>query len=163
RRHGRRGLAGGARRRVAGDRRCRRSWRAKAARPSSGPRPWGRPPPAAVSFPRGNRPPPGRPGPGSRPAAPPPRPAPTALRGAGLIVPATEAASGRPGARASGIRYDSRAGVLDGSIAFVAYGDSADAFLVAIDSGPQPVLAIVPRSNVSVATDRNVDGSTSSR
>ena len=85
------------------------------------------------------------------------------LRGAGLIVPATEAASWRPGARASGIRYDSRAGVLDGSIAFVAYGDSADAFLVAIDSGPQPVLAIVPRSNVSVATDRNVDGSTSSR
>src|SRR5262245_31891168 len=85
------------------------------------------------------------------------------LRGSGLILPATEAASWRPGGRASGIRYDSRAGVLDGSMAFVAYGDSADAFLVAIDSGPQPVLAIVPRSGVSVTTDRNVDGSTSSR
>ena len=40
-------------------------------------------------------------------------------------------------ARSSGIRYDSRAGVLDGSIPFVAYGGSADAFLVATDSASQ--------------------------
>jgi alkylation response protein AidB-like acyl-CoA dehydrogenase len=85
------------------------------------------------------------------------------LGGSGLIVPATEAASWRPGGHASGIRYDHKAGVLDGSIPFVAYGGSADAFLVAIDSGAQPVLAVVPRSNVSVATEGNVDGSSSSR
>jgi alkylation response protein AidB-like acyl-CoA dehydrogenase len=85
------------------------------------------------------------------------------LGGSGLIVPATEAASWRPGGHASGIRYDHKAGVLDGSIPFVAYGGSADAFLVAIDSGAQPVLAVVPRSNVSVVTESNVDGSSSSR
>jgi 3-oxochol-4-en-24-oyl-CoA dehydrogenase len=85
------------------------------------------------------------------------------LRGSRLIVPATEAASWRYGGRASGIHYDHRAGVLDGNIAFVAYGGSADAFLVAIDSEAQPVLAVVPRSDVSVAIESNVDGSTSSR
>jgi alkylation response protein AidB-like acyl-CoA dehydrogenase len=85
------------------------------------------------------------------------------LRGSGLIVPATEAASWRPSGRASGIRYDHKAGVLDGGIPFIAYGGSADAFLVAIDSGAQPVLAVVPRSDVSVATEGNVDGSSSSR
>ena len=84
------------------------------------------------------------------------------LRGSRLVVPATEAASWRYGGRSSGIRYDHRAGVLNGSIAFVAYGGSADAFLVAIDSGAQPVLALVPRGDVTVATESNVDGSTSS-
>ena len=49
--------------------------------------------------------------------------------------------------------------MLNGSIAFVAYGGSADAFLVAIDSGSQSVLAIVPRGDASVATEGNVDGS----
>jgi alkylation response protein AidB-like acyl-CoA dehydrogenase len=85
------------------------------------------------------------------------------LRGSHLIVPATEAASWRYGGRAAAIRYDHRAGVVDGTIAFVAYGGSADAFLVAIDSGAQPVLAVVPRGDVSVASESNVDGSTSSR
>lgn len=83
------------------------------------------------------------------------------LRGSRLIVPATEATSWRYGGRSAGIRYDHRAGVLDGSIAFVLYGGSANAFLVAIDSGAQPVVAVVPREDVSVATERNVDGSTS--
>ena len=85
------------------------------------------------------------------------------LSGARLIVPATAAASWRHGAGSSGIRYDSKAGVLDGSIPFVAYGGSADAFLVATDSAANAVLAIVPRADVSVATETNVDGSTSSR
>src|SRR5262245_43618496 len=63
------------------------------------------------------------------------------LRGAGLIVPATEAASWRYGGGSSGIRYDPRAGVLEGSLAFVvAYGETADAFLVAIEQGAQSVL-----------------------
>ena len=83
------------------------------------------------------------------------------LHGSRLIVPATAASSWRYGARPSGIHYDHRAGVLNGSIAFVAYGGSADAFLVAIDSGTA-MLAIVPRGDVSVATEGNVDGSTSS-
>ena len=84
------------------------------------------------------------------------------LRGSCLVVPATEAASWSFGGRSSDIAYDPASGVLKGSIAFVAYGGSADAFLVAIDSRAQPVLALVSRSDVSVATESNVDGSTSS-
>jgi alkylation response protein AidB-like acyl-CoA dehydrogenase len=84
------------------------------------------------------------------------------LRGSGLIVPATEAASWRYGSGSSGIRYDHRAGVLEGSLAFVAYGETADAFLVAIEQGAQSVLAVVPRTDIGVSTERNVDGSTSS-
>jgi len=71
------------------------------------------------------------------------------LRGTRLIVPAL----------APDITYDRRAGVLDGTISFVAYGGTADAFLVAADS----VLALVPRADVAIATERNVDGSTASR
>src|SRR5262245_912032 len=56
------------------------------------------------------------------------------LQGPGLIVPATEAASWRYGGGSSGIRYDHRAGVLEGSLAFVAYGETADAYLVAMHS-----------------------------
>src|SRR5262249_26649112 len=84
------------------------------------------------------------------------------LQGSGLIVPATEAASWRYGGESSGIRYDHKAGVLEGSFAFVAYGETADAFLVAIEQGAQPVLAVVPRTDLGVSTERNVDGSTSS-
>ncbi len=90
------------------------------------------------------------------------------LDGTGLIVPATEAMSWRHGSvahggRAPGLRYDHKTGVLDGQIPFVAHGGSADAFLVAIDSDARPVLALVPRADVSVATEEHVDGSTSSR
>jgi alkylation response protein AidB-like acyl-CoA dehydrogenase len=84
------------------------------------------------------------------------------LRGSGLIVPATEAASWRYGGGSSGMRYDHRAGVLDGSLRFVAYGETADAFLVAIEQGAQSVLAVVPGADIGVSTERNVDGSTSS-
>ena len=41
------------------------------------------------------------------------------LRGSRLIVPATAAASWRYGGGASGVTYDHKAGVLDGSIPFV--------------------------------------------
>jgi alkylation response protein AidB-like acyl-CoA dehydrogenase len=85
------------------------------------------------------------------------------LRGARLIVPATQAQAWRYGGGAPTIVYDRRTGVLDGTIPFVAYGGSADAFLVAIDAGPQAVLALVPRGDVAVATERGVDGSTASR
>jgi alkylation response protein AidB-like acyl-CoA dehydrogenase len=83
------------------------------------------------------------------------------MTGARLIVPATAAACWRSGGRAPGVAYDSRSSVLDGSIASVAYGDSADAFLVAVDAGTA-ALGLVPRGDVAVATERNVDGSTSS-
>ena len=85
------------------------------------------------------------------------------LRGSRLIVPATAAASWRYGGGASGVTYDHRAGLLKGSIPFVGYGGSAEAFLVAIDAGAQPVVTIVPRSDASVTVARNVDGSTASR
>jgi alkylation response protein AidB-like acyl-CoA dehydrogenase len=71
------------------------------------------------------------------------------LRGTRLIVPAP----------APDITYDRRAGVLDGTAAFVAYGGAADAFLVAAES----VLALVPRADVAIATARNVDGTTVSK
>ena len=85
------------------------------------------------------------------------------LRGSRLIVPATAAAAWRYGGGTSNIQYDHKTGVLDGSIAFVAYGRSAEAFLVAIDSGTPPVVAVVPRGDAAVVTERNVDGSTASR
>ena len=83
------------------------------------------------------------------------------LRGA-LIMPATTVARSN-GSRESGLHYDHKAGVLDGIIPFVAFGGSADAFLVAVDSGARPVLALVPSSRIAVATESNVDGSTASR
>jgi alkylation response protein AidB-like acyl-CoA dehydrogenase len=85
------------------------------------------------------------------------------LRGSRLIVPATEAASWRGGGGAAGLRYDHRSGVLDGSIPSVPYGASAGAFLVAIDSGAQPVVALVPREDVAIVNAGNVDGSMASR
>jgi alkylation response protein AidB-like acyl-CoA dehydrogenase len=83
------------------------------------------------------------------------------LKGSGFILPAIAAPLWRLGA-APELRYDGRTGTLDGSIPFVAYGGTADAFLVALDTGAQPVLALVPRRDVSVVTERNVDGSTAS-
>jgi alkylation response protein AidB-like acyl-CoA dehydrogenase len=85
------------------------------------------------------------------------------LGGSRLIVPATAAVSWSLGGRLPEIHYDHKAGVLDGVIPFVAYGGVADAFLVAIDTAARPVLALVPRGNVAVTTQGNVDGSTSSR
>ncbi len=93
-------------------------------------------------------------------------PAPPALAdllcGRRLIVPATEAQAWRNGACAPAVVYDPDAAVLSGSIRFVAHAGSADSFLVAVESGLEPVLAVIPRSAVSVATELNVDGSTSS-
>ena len=84
------------------------------------------------------------------------------LQGSCLVVPATEAASWSFGGRSSDIAYDPASAILEGSIRFVPYAGSADAFFVAVGSGAQSVLAIVPRADVDVATERNVDGSTSS-
>jgi alkylation response protein AidB-like acyl-CoA dehydrogenase len=75
------------------------------------------------------------------------------LRGSRLIVPATNS----PGT--ADILYDRRTGVLDGTIPFVPYGGAADAFLVVTES----VLALVPRGEVAIATESNVDGSTASK
>jgi 3-oxochol-4-en-24-oyl-CoA dehydrogenase len=83
------------------------------------------------------------------------------IGGARLIVPATAAAAWGFDDTAADLRYDHRSGRLDGSIPFVAYGDAADAFLLAADA--PPVLALVGRKDAEVVTQRNVDGSTSSR
>jgi hypothetical protein len=72
------------------------------------------------------------------------------LRGSRLTVPATAAAAWRYDGGTSNIQYDHKTGVLYGSIAFVAYGRSAEAFLVAIDSGTPPVVAVVPRGDAAV-------------
>lgn len=85
------------------------------------------------------------------------------LRGTRLIVPATEAVSWRNGGAAPSVVYDNRAGTLDGTISAVAFGGSADAFLVAIESGAHPVVALVPREDASIVTVANVDGSSSTR
>lgn len=83
------------------------------------------------------------------------------LQGSRLVVPAT--ASWSYGGRSNDVRYDHKKGMLEGSIPFVAYGGAADVFLVAIDSGAQPVLALVARGDVAIVTESNVDGSASSR
>jgi len=84
------------------------------------------------------------------------------LAGTQLVVPATEAASWRFDRQSSDLRYDAGSSLLQGRVPFVAYAGAADAFLVAVDSAAAPCLAIVPRKEVSVMTERNVDGSTSS-
>jgi alkylation response protein AidB-like acyl-CoA dehydrogenase len=81
------------------------------------------------------------------------------MRNTHLIVPATSASAWRYGTPAGEVAYDRRAGVLDGAIPFVAHAGEADGFLVALDA----VLALVPRADVAIITERNVDGSTSSR
>jgi alkylation response protein AidB-like acyl-CoA dehydrogenase len=81
------------------------------------------------------------------------------LSGACLIVPAT-AALARNGGRAGDVAYDGT--VLHGSVPSVAHAGAADAFLVTIDAGAEPVVAIVLRADADVTTQRHVDGSTSS-
>jgi alkylation response protein AidB-like acyl-CoA dehydrogenase len=85
------------------------------------------------------------------------------MRNTHLIVPATTASAWRYETRAGEVVYDHRAGVLDGAMPFVAHASEADGFLVALDAGPQAVVALVPRGGVAITTERNVDGSTSSR
>jgi alkylation response protein AidB-like acyl-CoA dehydrogenase len=89
--------------------------------------------------------------------------APTALsdllRGSRLIVPATPTDSWRHGDRNPALDYDSKRSILRGRIPFVAFAGAADAFLVAVESGTEPVLALVPRTDIGVSSERNVDGS----
>ncbi len=84
------------------------------------------------------------------------------LRGDRLIVPATEARAWGSGASPPTLVYDRDTAVLSGSVRLVAHAGAADGFLVAVGSGSQPVLAIVPRSRVSIDTGSNIDGSSSS-
>ena len=53
---------------------------------------------------------------------------------------------------------------LSGTIPFVAFARSADAFLVAVESRPAAVVCVVPRdaSGITATASRNVDGSASS-
>ena len=81
------------------------------------------------------------------------------LQGRHLILPAAEGACWRRGGAGPGLGYDARTSVLDGAIAFVAYGGVADAFLVAVEHEPEAMLAVVGREQAGVSTQCNVDGS----
>jgi alkylation response protein AidB-like acyl-CoA dehydrogenase len=87
---------------------------------------------------------------------------PDLLRGSRLIMPATAMEFWRYGDCPPALDYDGKGSILRGSIPFVAFADAADAFLVVADAGSEPVLALVPRADVGVSTERNVDGSTAS-
>ncbi len=86
--------------------------------------------------------------------------------GTRLIVPAIEASFWRygGGVENGGLRFDDTSSALTGAIPFVAYGRSADAFLVGAEYGSETLLCIVPKhaAGVSVTPRVNVDGSTAS-
>ena len=84
------------------------------------------------------------------------------LRGSRLIVPAVATKSWRSSNRSLALDYDAKRSVLRGRLPFVAFAGAADTFLVAIDSGSEPALALVPRADVGISSERNVDGSTAS-
>jgi 3-oxochol-4-en-24-oyl-CoA dehydrogenase len=79
-----------------------------------------------------------------------------------LVVPATRPPAQSYAGTTSGPRFDGR--TLTGSLSFVPFADVADAFLVSANDG-EAALCLVPRTakGLSVATNRNVDGSTSGR
>ena len=86
------------------------------------------------------------------------------LAGARVIVPATTASFWSYGDGPSPVFFDAKVSSLSGTIPFVAFAHSADAFLVAVGSRPEAIVCVVPRDapGVAVTTSRNVDGSTSS-
>jgi hypothetical protein len=80
-----------------------------------------------------------------------------------IVVPATTL----PGQRYDSVAspsFDPNAMALSGAASFVAFGPSADLFLVAAKAGGEAVLCLVPRdaAGLAVAATPNVDGSTSS-
>jgi alkylation response protein AidB-like acyl-CoA dehydrogenase len=83
------------------------------------------------------------------------------LAGRRLIVPATEPPGTRLGPGGDGVRFDDRAGELNGAVAFVPYARSADTLLV--DAGGALCLVPVDAAGVAITTGTNVDGSMSSR
>jgi alkylation response protein AidB-like acyl-CoA dehydrogenase len=86
---------------------------------------------------------------------------PAVLAGSTVVVPAF-ASEGWQAGGAAQAKFES--GAVSGKVRFVAYGPSADAYLVAAsDPKGEPVLALVHKSKgVSISTVVNVDGSTSS-
>ncbi len=86
------------------------------------------------------------------------------LDGVGVLVPATTASFWSFGDPPAAAAYDAAAGALSAVIPFVPFGQSAGVFLVALESRPDPVVCVVPAATagLSVTTNRNVDGSTSS-
>lgn len=84
-----------------------------------------------------------------------------------LVVPAARpAAQGYAGSNeTSGVRFDANSSTLSGALSFVPFAGVTDLFLVAADDGAASALCLVPRDvpGLSIATTRNIDGSTSSR
>jgi alkylation response protein AidB-like acyl-CoA dehydrogenase len=80
-----------------------------------------------------------------------------------IVVPATTL----PGQRYDSVAspaLDPGAMALSGAVSFVAFGPSAELFLVAAKAGGEAILCLVPRdaAGLAIATTPNVDGSTSS-
>jgi alkylation response protein AidB-like acyl-CoA dehydrogenase len=96
------------------------------------------------------------------PGAPAPPALADLLRGSRLIVPAAATKSWRSSDRSPALDYDAKGSVLRGRVPFVAFAGAADTFLVGTDSGSESVLALVPRADVGISSERNVDGATAS-
>lgn len=80
-----------------------------------------------------------------------------------IVVPVTTL----PGQRYDSVAspaLDPTAMALSGAVSFVAFGPSADLFLVGAKAGGEAILCLVPRDagGLAIATTPNVDGSTSS-
>ncbi len=88
------------------------------------------------------------------------------LTGSRIVIAAIPSPDWRyDGAAATGLRFDKTQMTLSGSLANVPFASAADALLVAAhDTNHEPLIAVVPRdaSGLTVATTRNVDGSTAS-
>jgi alkylation response protein AidB-like acyl-CoA dehydrogenase len=78
-----------------------------------------------------------------------------------LVVPATRPPAQNYAEAKSGPRFDGR--TLTGSLSFVPFADVADTFLISANEDEEAALCLVPRAadGLSVATIRNIDGSTS--
>jgi alkylation response protein AidB-like acyl-CoA dehydrogenase len=86
------------------------------------------------------------------------------LAGTRVIVPATTASFWSYVDGPSPVSFDAKASSLGGTTPFVPFAQSADAFMIAVESRPEAIVCIVPRDapGITVTTGRNVDGSASS-
>jgi len=82
------------------------------------------------------------------------------MEGTRIVLPALSQ-EGWSGAVEQGLVLDAN-NRINGAVRFVPYAPAAQEFLVLAHAGAEPVLGVLPRDAVRLATVRNVDGSTSS-